>query len=79
MPLTKRMAELMKFLDDYISTHGIAPSYDEMMEGLGLHSKSGIHRIIMALEARKFIERRPYEARTIMIIRGPYKSKRAWL
>ncbi|MCX8506514.1 MAG: LexA family transcriptional regulator [Alphaproteobacteria bacterium] len=70
--LTKRQSELLIYLDRHLQEHGVCPSYDEMREAIGLHSKSGIHRLITALEEREFIRRLPNRARAIEIIRMPH-------
>lgn len=75
--LTKQQAKLMRFLDEYLKAHGYARSFEEMKNGVGLRSKSGIHRIILALEERGFIRRLPDRARAIEILRmmpGNYVS-----
>ncbi|MDI9348922.1 MAG: transcriptional repressor LexA [Candidatus Symbiobacter sp.] len=69
--LTHRQSELLIYLDRHLHEHGICPSYDEMRVAIGLHSKSGIHRLITALEERKFIRRLPNRARAIEIMRMP--------
>lgn len=67
--LTQAQSELLHFLKAYIAeTGGIAPSYDEMREQVGLSSKSGVHRLIKALEERGHIRRRPNRARCIEIV-----------
>jgi repressor LexA len=67
--LTKKQLFLLKFIDNNITKSGISPSYDEMKEALSLKSKSGIHRLIMALEERGFIRRLPHRARALEVIR----------
>ena len=69
--LTKRQSELLIYLDRHLQENGVCPSYDEMREAIGLHSKSGIHRLITALEERDFIRRLPNRARAIEIMRMP--------
>ena len=68
MNLTPKMRELLDYIEFHIGECGCAPSYDEMKDGLGLASKSGIHRLITSLEKRGYIRRSPYMARTIEII-----------
>ncbi len=69
--LTPKQYELLKFIHQRVKERGIPPSYDEMKEALGLRSKSGIHRLITALEERGFIRRLPHRARAIEIIKLP--------
>ena len=63
--LTKKQKTLLLLIDKKIKETGITPSYDEMKDSLGLASKSGIHRLITALEDRGFIRRLPNKARAI--------------
>jgi len=63
--LTKKQVELLNYLTEFTKKHKISPSYDEMRNKLNLKSKSGIHRIISALEEREFIRRLPNRARAI--------------
>ena len=69
--LTKKQAELLDYITNFIKKNKISPSYDEMRNNLNLKSKSGIHRIISALEEREFIRRLPNRARAIELIRKP--------
>ncbi|WP_425408748.1 transcriptional repressor LexA [Hyphococcus sp.] len=69
--LTKKQHELLIFINDRISQTGVSPSFDEMKEALDLRSKSGIHRLITALEERGFIRRLPHRARALEIVRMP--------
>ncbi|MQX36724.1 transcriptional repressor LexA [Roseospira navarrensis] len=69
--LTRKQHELLVFLDERLSATGVAPSFEEMKEALGLKSKSGIHRLISALEERGFIRRLPHRARALEILRRP--------
>lgn len=66
--LTKRQRDLLVFIRSYVGKNGIVPSYDEMMEALDLASKSGVHRLITALEERGFIRRMPNRARAITLV-----------
>lgn len=66
--LTKRQRDLLLFIRSYVGKNGIVPSFDEMKEALGLASKSGIHRLISALEERGFIRRIPGRARAITLV-----------
>ena len=65
--LTNRQRELLAFIRDYHASNGITPSYDEMKAALGLASKSGIHRMVVALEERGHIFRVPNLARCIVL------------
>ncbi|SET05446.1 transcriptional repressor LexA [Oceanicella actignis] len=69
--LTKKQRELLAFLHERIEAEGVSPSFDEMKDALKLRSKSGIHRLITALEERGFIRRLPHRARAIEILRLP--------
>lgn len=69
--LTRKQHELLLYIDEQISINGVSPSFDEMKEALGLKSKSGIHRLISALEERGFLRRLPHRARALEVIRRP--------
>lgn len=69
--LTSTQKELLLFINDRLQESGVPPSYDEMKEALDLRSKSGIHRLITALEERGFIRRLPHRARALEIIKLP--------
>lgn len=69
--LTRKQHELLLFIHERLKETGIPPSFDEMKEALDLASKSGIHRLIMALEERGFIRRLPNRARALEVIRLP--------
>ncbi len=69
--LTKKQYELLLFIDRRLKESGVAPSFDEMKEALDLKSKSGIHRLIRALEERGFIRRLPHRARALEVSRLP--------
>ena len=69
--LTRKQHELLRFVHERTRETGIPPSFDEMKEALDLKSKSGIHRLITALEERGFIRRLPNRARAIEILRLP--------
>ena len=68
--LTQKQFKLLKFIEDYLNQNGLAPSYDEMKEGIGIKSKSGIHALIAGLEERGYIRRLHNKARAIDIIRA---------
>src|SRR3569833_3952610 len=69
--LTAKQRELLLFIDDRLKDGGISPSFDEMREALDLKSKSGVHRLISALEARGFIRRLPNRARALDVVKLP--------
>lgn len=69
--LTRKQHELLLFIHNRMKETGIPPSFDEMKEALDLASKSGIHRLIMALEERGFIRRLPNRARALEVTRLP--------
>ena len=69
--LTKKQSELLRFIHERLQAEGVPPSFDEMKEALDLRSKSGIHRLIMALEERGFIKRLANRARAIEVLRLP--------
>ena len=71
--LTKKQLELLVFLEKKITHSAIPPSFEEMKSALNLKSKSGIHRLISALEERGFLRRLPHRARSIEILKS-YKS-----
>lgn len=74
--LTKKQFELLKFIDLHIKEHGVSPSFDEMKDALALKSKSGIHRLITALEERGFIARLAHRARALEVLHLPEAMKR---
>ncbi len=69
--LTRKQYDLLHFIHDRLRKDGVPPSFDEMKEALDLRSKSGIHRLITALEERGFIRRLAHRARAIEILRLP--------
>ena len=69
--LTAKQRELLLFIDDRLKESGISPSFDEMREALELKSKSGVHRLISALEERGFIRRLPNRARALEVVKLP--------
>src|SRR5690554_5032890 len=69
--LTHKQHELLLYIHQRLKETGIPPSFDEMKEALDLASKSGIHRLITALEERGFIRRLPHRARALEVIRLP--------
>ncbi|MEO1170049.1 MAG: transcriptional repressor LexA [Pseudomonadota bacterium] len=72
--LTKKQHELLMFIHDRLAETGISPSFEEMKDALDLKSKSGVHRLISALEERAFIRRLPNRARALEILRMPDQS-----
>ena len=69
--LTAKQRELLIFIDNRLNESGISPSFDEMREALELKSKSGVHRLISALEERGFIRRLPNRARALEVLKLP--------
>lgn len=69
--LTRKQHELLLFIQQRLEETGISPSFEEMKEALDLKSKSGVHRLISALEERGFIRRLPNRARALEVIRQP--------
>ena len=74
--LTRKQRELLMFLEERISRSGVTPSFEEMKDKVGLKSKSGIHRLISALEDRGFIKKLPFKARAIEILKLPNIKQR---
>ena len=75
--LTRKQFELLRFIHERLTEAGVPPSFDEMKDALDLRSKSGIHRLITALEERGFIRRLPNRARAIEVIKLPIRSPTA--
>ena len=69
--LTKKQKNLLLFINKKLRATGVSPSYEEMKDSLNLKSKSGIHRLISALEERGFIRRLPHKARALEVIKLP--------
>lgn len=69
--LTRKQLDLLNYINKHLNKDGIPPSFDEMKEALDLRSKSGIHRLITALEERGFIRRLAHRARAIEIVKLP--------
>ncbi len=72
--LTRKQLNLLEFIEDNTSENGVSPSFEEMKEALNLKSKSGIHRLILALEERGFIRRLPHRARALEVIKRINKT-----
>ena len=75
--LTRKQHELICFIDDRLKETGVSPSFEEMKEALDLKSKSGVHRLISALEERQFIRRLPNRARALEVLRMPDRPETA--
>jgi repressor LexA len=75
--LTRKQHELLRFIHERLRETGVPPSFDEMKDALDLKSKSGIHRLITALEERGFIRRLPNRARALEVIRLPESTSGA--
>ncbi|MSP01780.1 MAG: transcriptional repressor LexA [Acetobacteraceae bacterium] len=69
--LTRKQYELLIYIDSYLKRTGYSPSFEEMKEALSLKSKSGIHRLISALEERNYLGRRHHRARALEVLRMP--------
>src|SRR5271154_3881130 len=69
--LTRKQHDLLVFIHQRIQETGVSPSFDEMKEALDLASKSGIHRLITALEERGFVRRLAHRARALEVIKAP--------
>jgi len=74
--LTRKQHELICFINDRLQDTGVSPSFEEMKEALDLKSKSGVHRLISALEERQFIRRLPNRARALEVLRMPETGNR---
>ena len=72
--LTQKQYQLLHYVNGHLKQNGIAPSFEEMKEHLGLRSKSGVHRLIKALEERGFIRRLHHRARALEVIKLPNES-----
>ena len=75
--LTRKQHELLMFIHERIKETGVSPSFDEMKEALDLASKSGIHRLITALEERGFLRRLPHRARALEVVKMPQQATAA--
>ncbi len=75
--LTRKQHELICFINDRLADTGVSPSFEEMKEALDLKSKSGVHRLISALEERQFIRRLPNRARALEVLRMPDRPENA--
>ncbi|HEU4969097.1 transcriptional repressor LexA [Sphingomonas sp.] len=75
--LTRKQHELLCFIHDRLAESGVSPSFEEMKDALDLKSKSGVHRLISALEERQFIRRLPNRARALEVIKMPEADRKA--
>ena len=75
--LTRKQHELLMFIHERIKETGVSPSFDEMKEALDLASKSGIHRLITALEERGFLRRLAHRARALEVVKMPQQATAA--
>ncbi|MGH7101622.1 MAG: transcriptional repressor LexA [Acetobacteraceae bacterium] len=73
--LTRKQHDLLIFIDRHLKTCGFSPSFEEMKEALQLKSKSGVHRLITALEERGFLRRRRHRARALEVLRLPAEAQ----
>jgi repressor LexA len=69
--LTRKQHELLSYIHDHLNESGVSPSFEEMKDALDLKSKSGVHRLISALEERGFIRRLPNRARALEVVKMP--------
>ena len=74
--LTRKQHELVCFINDRLNETGVSPSFEEMKDALDLKSKSGVHRLISALEERNFIRRLPNRARALEVLRMPERPEK---
>ncbi len=72
--LTAQQNKLLQFIEQRLEETGVSPSFEEMKKALGLASKSGVHRLVKALEERGFLRRLPHRARAVEVLRSPLKS-----
>ncbi|MCC2979664.1 MULTISPECIES: transcriptional repressor LexA [unclassified Sphingomonas] len=73
--LTRKQHELICFINDRLAETGVSPSFEEMKEALDLKSKSGVHRLISALEERGFLRRLPNRARALEVLKMPERAE----
>jgi repressor LexA len=76
--LTRKQHELLKFIEERVKRDGVAPSFDEMRDAINLKSKSGVHRLVTALEERGFIRRLPHRARALEVCRPADQSTKPY-
>src|SRR5689334_25292527 len=75
--LTRKQHELLMYIHERIKETGVSPSFDAMKDALDLASKSGIHRLITALEERGFLRRLPHRARALEVVKLPQEATAA--
>ena len=75
--LTRKQHDLLCFINEHLADTGVSPSFEEMKEALELKSKSGVHRLIRALEERSFIRRLPNRARALEVLKMPERTIKA--
>lgn len=75
--LTRKQLELLDFINKRVTRDGVPPSFDEMKDALDLRSKSGIHRLITALEERGYLRRLPHRARALEVVKLPETLEKA--
>jgi repressor LexA len=75
--LTRKQHELLLLINERLQTDGVPPSFDEMKDALGLKSKSGVHRLVTALEERGFLRRLHHRARALEVLKLPESEGRA--
>src|SRR2546428_2855455 len=75
--LTRKQFELLRFIHERLKEAGVPPSFDEMKDALDLASKSGIHRLITALEERGFLRRLAHRARALEVVKMPQQATAA--
>lgn len=73
--LTRKQHELICFIEDRLSDSGVSPSFEEMKDALDLKSKSGVHRLISALEERGYLRRLPNRARALEVLKAPERPE----
>ncbi|NJR78340.1 transcriptional repressor LexA [Sphingomonas corticis] len=73
--LTRKQHDLICFIQDRLSESGVSPSFEEMKEALSLKSKSGVHRLISALEERGYLRRLPNRARALEVLKVPERAE----
>ena len=66
--MTRRQSELLKYIDRFISDNGFSPSYNEMMDAVGLKSKSGVARLVIGLHKQGKIKHKKFTARSVVIL-----------
>lgn len=69
--ITKRQRDVLQFIRRYTSKNGYCPNYDEIMQGIGLKSKSGVNRLVLELEQRGFVRRLAGRSRAIEVVKVP--------